>query len=231
MEIEMFYQSLYHLQDSVLQQVFAVPGTFYLTGGTVLSRFCFQHRYSDDLDFFTHEVSSFGFEVREIIQRISRLGFSEIKQAVDSRDFKRILVQKNEVSLKIDFVADRVKRIGVPEKRGSFLIDTLRNILSNKLCSILNRDEPRDLVDILWICRNRRFNWPHILQEAGEKEVFALEDLLYRLKKFPLSLIKTVSMIQAYSEQDCARDLPILVEDILTSGANTLAEPDSLNLE
>jgi len=231
MEIELFYQNLYRLQDSVLQQVFAAPGTFYLTGGTALSRFYFQHRYSDDLDFFSHEVSSFGFEVREIIQRLSHSGGCEIKQEVDSRDFKRILVQKGEVSLKIDFVADRVKRIGFPEKRGSFLIDTLRNILSNKLCAILNRDEPRDLVDILWICRHRRFHWHHILQEAREKEVFALEDLLYRLKNFPLSLIKTVSMIQVYSEQDCARDLPVLVENILTSSVNTLANPDSLNLE
>ena len=29
---------------------------FYLTGGTALSAFYFQHRFSEDLDFFSHDV-------------------------------------------------------------------------------------------------------------------------------------------------------------------------------
>jgi len=47
------YKKLYALQDEVLEKVFAVEDEFYLTGGTALSRFYQEKRYSDDLDFFT----------------------------------------------------------------------------------------------------------------------------------------------------------------------------------
>lgn len=43
------YQELYRLQDKVLQVVFKAEREFYLTGGTCLSRFYFEKRYSDDL--------------------------------------------------------------------------------------------------------------------------------------------------------------------------------------
>ena len=46
-----FYeQFLYPLHDEVLNYI--DMDKFYLTGGTCLSRYYFQHRYSDDLDFF-----------------------------------------------------------------------------------------------------------------------------------------------------------------------------------
>jgi len=46
------YAMLYSLQDEVLSIVFEVENEFYLTGGTCLSRFFVEKRYSDDLDFF-----------------------------------------------------------------------------------------------------------------------------------------------------------------------------------
>lgn len=48
------YQKLYELQDEVLEVVFSVENIFYLTGGTCLSRFYQEKRYSDDLNFFTN---------------------------------------------------------------------------------------------------------------------------------------------------------------------------------
>jgi|GEM_PF-1021224 len=47
------YKKLYLLQDEVLKVVFATEHEFYLTGGSCLSRFYVEKRYSDDLDFFT----------------------------------------------------------------------------------------------------------------------------------------------------------------------------------
>lgn len=52
---------LYPLQDKFLRLLERQhAGQFYLTGGTALSRFYFQHRYSDDLDFFSR------YEVKDI---------------------------------------------------------------------------------------------------------------------------------------------------------------------
>ena len=49
------YKELYKLQDKVLDVVFSAENIFYLTGGTCLSRFYKEKRYSDDfeLDFNT----------------------------------------------------------------------------------------------------------------------------------------------------------------------------------
>ena len=47
-----YYQNtLYQLQDKVLEMVGKLPVEFYLTGSTALSRTYLHHRYSDDLDF------------------------------------------------------------------------------------------------------------------------------------------------------------------------------------
>ena len=49
-----FYQDkLYPFQDKILKILGKADTEFYLTGGTALSRFLLNHRYSDDLDFFS----------------------------------------------------------------------------------------------------------------------------------------------------------------------------------
>ena len=53
------WEKLYTLQDWVLAQFRAVKHNFYLTGGTALSRGYFQHRYSEDLDFFLNDAADF----------------------------------------------------------------------------------------------------------------------------------------------------------------------------
>lgn len=45
------YEQLYRLQDAAMAMVFSRRLGFYLTGGTALSRFHLDHRYSDDLGF------------------------------------------------------------------------------------------------------------------------------------------------------------------------------------
>ncbi len=52
----MDYAALYRLQDEVLAELVTLGTGFYLGGGTALSRFYLQHRYSDDLDFFSHDA-------------------------------------------------------------------------------------------------------------------------------------------------------------------------------
>ena len=59
------YIALYALQDEVLETVFEEPSGFYLTGGTALSRYYLNHRYSDDLDFFDHDIAAVPFIARK----------------------------------------------------------------------------------------------------------------------------------------------------------------------
>ena len=63
---EMKYKKLYSLQDKVLHLLSGKLGGFYLTGGTALGRFYLNHRYSEDLYFFTNNSESFTSEVQRI---------------------------------------------------------------------------------------------------------------------------------------------------------------------
>ena len=47
-----YEESLYPLQDGVMNTISKCGVRFFLTGGTALSRAYYNHRYSDDLDFF-----------------------------------------------------------------------------------------------------------------------------------------------------------------------------------
>jgi len=82
------YKKLYSLQDEVLEIVFRVEDEFYLTGGTALSRFYQEKRYSDDLDFFTNSSTRFNFAVKNILVELSK-EFT-VETELDSRDFVRI---------------------------------------------------------------------------------------------------------------------------------------------
>jgi hypothetical protein len=213
------YDQLYPLQDAVMDAVFARQLGFYLTGGTALSRFHLHHRYSDDLDFFTHEINSFGDAVRVVRSDLEGL-FASVVSEVDARDFKRLSVHTAELVLKVYFVGDRAPRVGLPEKRDGAYVDTVRNILSNKLGAILSRDEPRDVADLLQICRSYRFHWDAILPEAVRKQAFEREDLAYRVSTFPVALLADVLYIEAAPAADVARTALRAVADDIESGAN-----------
>jgi len=223
------YAALYSLQDRVMEILYREQMGFYLTGGTALNRFYLHHRYSDDLDFFSHEINAFFDACRLFHVRILEV-WPETNIEVDSRDFKRLLINDGTVSLKIDLIADRVPRIGKPVIIDGCYIDTVRNILSNKLCAVLGRDEGRDIADILEIARKRNFNWREILIEAKSKEVFTNEELLYRLSTFPVHLLDLVPYIEGFKPMDAEQALGMIQADIACVGPNTLASPGSENL-
>lgn len=74
------YKQLYALQDEVLEVVFSVENIFYLTGGTCLSRFYKEKRYSDDLDFFTNGSPRYSFALK-------KAGFSDEELIIRLKSF------------------------------------------------------------------------------------------------------------------------------------------------
>lgn len=54
-----YFEVPYPLQDEVLKVVSRIDTGFYLTGGTAASRGYLNHRFSDDLDFFTNDSPEF----------------------------------------------------------------------------------------------------------------------------------------------------------------------------
>jgi len=186
------YKKLYSLQDEVLKIVFGIEDEFYLTGGTALSRFYQEKRYSDDLDFFTNSSTRFNFAIKNILAE--PLKDFTIETELDSRDFVRIKING---LLQVDFVNDRLPRYKEPTVlENGYKIDTIENILSNKITAVIGRDNPKDIFDIYLINRYYSVNWSEILASAQEKSVFSIDDLIIRLKSFPHGLLKSINLIE-----------------------------------
>lgn len=186
----MDYQTLYVLQNKVMEIVFATENIFYLTGGTCLSRFYQEKRYSDDLDFFTNRSARYSFAVKHIKQELLK-NFNLIVE-IESKDFTRYKVNN---LLQIDFVNDidsRYKDVIVTKE--GFIIDNIENILSNKLTAVIGRDNPKDIFDIYLIWKFYDFSWQEILGSAHEKAGFSDEELIVRLKSFPRSLLDDINL-------------------------------------
>jgi len=203
------YNKLYNLQDKILDIVFSVEDIFYLTGGTALSRFYQEKRYSDDLDFFTNDNNRFNIAVRSIKFAIEKEYKLIIE--VESKDFIRFLVDGH---LQLDFVNDRVYRYAKSINIKNIQVDNIENILANKLTAVVGRDNPKDVFDIYLIYKFYDFDWKHILEIAHKKSVFASEDLLTRLKTFPISLLKNINLIDNSFLDDFVEEYPLIINEI-----------------
>lgn len=190
---EIDYKKLYLLQDKVMDVVFEAENIFYLTGGTCISRFYQEKRYSDDLDFFTHDNRSFNRAIREIKTALNEK-FS-VTEEVSSKDFIRLKIDD---LLQVDFVNDRVMRYKeVIHLENGYIIDNCENILANKLTAVIGRDSAKDIFDIYLLDTFYDFDYKEILRVAHEKAGFSDDDLIIRLKTFPLSLLKNISLVES----------------------------------
>lgn len=178
---------LTELQFKILSQLQSEPMIskhFYLTGGTALSAFYLSHRFSDDLDFFTHDQSL--ENIPKIFASFCESLELSCKTVDVSPTFQRFLVEK---LLKIDFVRDVPFRVGTPllTDEGIF-IDTLANIATNKITAILGRLDPKDYVDLYFILNEAGFKLDSLFEGAKKKdagfELFTWASLLGDVETF-----------------------------------------------
>jgi predicted nucleotidyltransferase component of viral defense system len=225
----MDYQGLYSLQDEVLREVASCGTSFYLGGGTALSRYYLDHRFSDDLDFFLHDKLIFSEESRLVRAKLGE-HFSEVLSITDSRGFKRLVIKKGNHELKIDLVLDIPVRFGRLQVFDGVLVDCPRNILSNKLGAFCGRDEPRDVTDLLALARMYRFSWDQILEEFRAKESFNQEELLLRMASFPLRELDRVPSKKPRDESLDQSDWTIVGAEVAEGKRNSLAPPSAPEL-
>lgn len=184
-----YIDTLYPLQDNVLQAINSLKTPFYLTGGTALSRCYYHHRYSDDLDFFVNNESLFIAHVETIVARLQKEFAIEILMRSESFVSLRI-----NAILKVDFVNDVSYRAGKLISTSIFSqVDTVENILSNKLSALISRDEPKDVVDIWIIAKDSKPDWKKIFKDVSSKAVgISPLDVAQRLTQFPLEMINLI---------------------------------------
>lgn len=153
MDKSFYLDTLYPLQDEILQVISKLDTGFYLTGGTAVSRGYLQHRFSDDLDFFVNDELLFTRWGSRIIQALSQVDQWVVNVLVQDEFFIRLVLIDDNVHLGIEMVND------VPAHLGEIInhpilgrLDSKENILANKLTAVLGREEPKDLADIWGFC-------------------------------------------------------------------------------
>lgn len=191
-----YFQTLYPLQDRVLNMLDSAGGSYYLSGGTALSRVYLHHRFSDDLDFFFNRTPQFRKEVQESILHIKQQNL-EVNTTILEADFARIYVLMDNASLKVEWINDVPYTFGPKGKSSLFSrTDNWQNILSNKL-SALPRNEAKDLADILFICKAYSFSWQDVVEQAKEKDIWVDEIELSRLLfETPIQQLEQVNWIK-----------------------------------
>ena len=189
-----YNDTLYPLQDKVLKLINELQTPFYLTGGTALSRCYFNHRYSDDLDFFVNKDINFIKFSEQILSNLMK-NF-EVEVIIKSESYISIKVNK---ILKIDLVNDVQYRYCQLEKKKIFSkVDNAKNILStNKLSALISRDEAKDVVDIWVVAKNNKIDWKDIFLSANSKAVGIFPpDIAKRLVEFPIELLDRIKWVE-----------------------------------
>lgn len=230
---EKYYEkNLYPLQNGVLSIVQNAGTPFFLTGGTALSRYYTHHRYSDDLDFFVINAPEYAQHVNIILQYFIEAGNSNIfhldrNSLNKGKAYTQLFVtdsEQDEIELKVEFINDVAVHYG-SIINDSILgrVDSLRNILSNKLTALF-RSEPKDVVDIHAIALQNNYNWKDIVIEAKSKEVGADPEIFYDiLNSFPLKYLDTIKWISKPDTETFRHELQTIANDILYGRNNSLA--------
>ncbi|MEW6586527.1 MAG: nucleotidyl transferase AbiEii/AbiGii toxin family protein [Nitrospirota bacterium] len=150
MPAEYYSNILYPLQDKVFPVFKETP--FYLTGGTALSRGYYNHRYSDDLDYFVNYHAAFQRMAEVQVVKLHEI-FPDTETDYKGEYCYRVFVGKER--LKIEMVNDLPSHIGTLSSHPVLgVVDSKENILANKITAIADRTLPKDIVDIYFLLKD-----------------------------------------------------------------------------
>jgi len=215
-----YEENLYPLQDGVMN-ILQLSGTdFFLTGGTALSRAYYNHRYSDDLDFFINQSQTYNEQLDKVLAMLQENGYiwDTNNEYTRAKNFTTLKLRKNyETLLKLDFVNDLVPHYGeIKETSLFYRTDSIRNMLSNKLSAIF-RYAAKDVVDIREIAIHETIDWPTIINEARQKE--AGLELVYIseiLTSMPQSEFETVAWTKKPGWHEFRNDIERIVLEMIS---------------
>jgi hypothetical protein len=158
-------------QRAVLLELMGHPAIeehFFLTGGTALAVFYLGHRVSNDIDLFCrHQL-----DLTPITFWISGKWTSYSMPVKQTPQFASYVIRNVKVDLVLDPLSnDQVRERHKFENGKSLAIDNIRNISSNKLCTIVSRIEPKDFIDLFCLMKNDpALNWDTVYSDARNKD-------------------------------------------------------------
>jgi predicted nucleotidyltransferase component of viral defense system len=206
---------LSELQWEFLSIFFKGSPPFFLTGGTALSAFYLHHRYSQDLDLFTVDTDAFDRVPLYVDDTATKLSASVVSLQT-APQFHRYRVSRKGESVIVDLVREVVPQIS-KEKRNfdGIVVDTLDDIVANKICTVISRAEIKDYIDLYFLDRAGYRLEDHI-KLAQQKDAGVSQAMLaylfseFRLSRIPDYMISPASLedLQEYF-QSLSRKLAV----------------------
>lgn len=227
-----YLTTLYPFQDGIISLMKDLGTAFYLTGGTALSRGYYNHRFSDDLDFFVNNDSDYLSYVKKFLKKIVGSDMYEISHNLNYQindDFSRFFLERTDKSdeavLKVDFINDIDLYYGEiinDEKFGK--LDNVKNILINKITA-LTRFEPKDIADIWIIAKNLNFNWKEILNKVKNKDAGVTEEEASGIIiNFPEDFFERIRWNIKVDKKTFRTDISVISKELLNGKENSLSK-------
>ncbi len=141
---------------------------FYLSGGMALAGFHLQHRYSEDLDFFSEDevdalaLNTFWKDV-QIDLGIQKIDFEQ------SYNRNLFFLHFTDEIVKTEFTYFPFPRIEKGTQEFGISIDSLIDIAVNKLFTIYQRTAARDYIDLYCIIQEKDYSIPDLIKQAKIK--------------------------------------------------------------
>ncbi len=139
---------LSRFQTAVLDGFFAHERGFFLTGGGALAGFHLKHRETTDLDLFTSSADAFERARLALPHLANALGGS-LSVLQDAPGFRRVALEIKTEALVVDLVRDIGPQLHAKAEIDGIIVDPVEEIFSNKLTTLVSRQEVRDLIDVL----------------------------------------------------------------------------------
>lgn len=185
-EIRRYEERIYPVQDAILKMAAMYGENLYLTGGTALARFYWQHRLSEDLDFFINVVESDSLELLRETKRADR--YARDLAGLLSRQFRiadefydlvysRFYVMIEDFPLKIDFVREHLHYGGFLRTPQGCSLNNLEDIGAAKIAAFEDRAEIKVIIDLFYL--TQQIPLPTLFELADRKRApVAYENLL-----------------------------------------------------
>lgn len=161
--------ALNNVQQFILKELAKSPlrNQFYWAGGTLLSEKYLHHRVSHDIDLFSEKPFDYqevAFFV-ETIQKKTKLKFVEKKKVFDRWEF----FLHNHTEVRIEFVHYNFPALRPRKLLRGVRIDSLEDLAANKIMAVVDRNEPKDVIDIYFLMTSKKFSIKKMLNLAKKK--------------------------------------------------------------
>jgi hypothetical protein len=182
-------KSLTPLKHDFLKSFFTKCQDFFLTGGSALGVFYYDHRFSYDLDLFTVKDIDWHFLEKLFISVAEEIN-AVYKSIIKAPFFHRYELKRDKDKEIIDFVIEKVPQIDKEKKTFDIIkVDTQLEIGINKICTLLSRTELKDIIDLYFLVKNG-FDIKENIEKAKLKDGGVEPAIIsYLLSQFKISTL------------------------------------------